>query len=366
MPSFSRNLVAVAMSGGVDSSVAAYLLKEQGMEVIGISIKTHESPVQSEGGTCCTAEDLQDARRVCQQLDIPFYPLNFKEEFRSQVIEYFGREYSQGRTPNPCVMCNTHLKFSGMMNEIKKLGAYYLATGHYAQKKRGRDGRYHIHRATDLAKDQSYFLFNLNQEQLEHILFPIGHYTKEEVREIARKQGLKTAEKAESQDICFTAGQGYEEFMKNELPQFQGEPGAFVDQEGQELGEHRGIHAYTVGQRRGLGVATGDKIYVTEIIPEEKKVVLGPATALLKVGATVNDVNWIARDINYDEPVDVKIRYRHAGVQARLKLLNSRNLRVDFEEPQRAVTPGQAAVFYRGDELLGGGWIDKAIENTPS
>lgn len=362
MPTFSRNLVAVAMSGGVDSSVAAYLLKEQGMEVIGISIKTHETPTTDSGKGCCTAEDLQDARRVCQQLDIPFYPINFKDEFQEKVIEYFGREYSQGRTPNPCVVCNSTLKFGALLAEVKKLGAYYLATGHYVQKKRDREGRYHVMKARDVAKDQSYFLFNLNQEQLEHVLFPIGHYTKDEVRDLARKGGLQTAEKAESQDICFTAGKGYEEFIESELPQFKGEPGILVNQEGQAVGEHRGVHAYTIGQRKGVGVATGDKVYVTEIFPDQRKIVLGSEQDLMKNEILVRDVNWILREVNMEEPVTVKIRYRHPGAKGRLKALTNRMVRVEFGESQRAITPGQAAVFYREDELLGGGWIEKGFE----
>lgn len=352
------------MSGGVDSSVAALLLKEQGMEVIGISMKTHETPEGDNRtkGTCCTAHDINDARRVCQVLDIPFYPMNFTDEFREKVIENFGKEYSLGRTPNPCIQCNDQLKFSALLQEARKLGAYYLATGHYAQKSRDRYGKYHLLRATDRAKDQSYFLFNLGQEQLEHVLFPIGKYSKDEIREFARGAQLKTADKPESQEICFVPNNDYAEFIVNELPQYKGQKGHFVDEAGNILGEHQGIHAYTVGQRRGLGVATGERVYVSEIRPEDNSIVLGDWETLKKPELLAKNVRWVHREaVTSGMPIEVKLRHRHPGAPATLWLLDDQTVRVEFQEAQAMVTPGQAAVFYAGDEVLGGGFIEKDL-----
>ncbi len=361
MTVLAKNQVVVAMSGGVDSSVAALLLKEQGMEVIGISMKTHESPAGEGGnGTCCTAEDINDARRVCQQLDIPFYPLNFTQEFEEKVIGNFIHEYQKGRTPNPCVHCNDQIKFSSLLKEARKLGAYYLATGHYAQKNRDRQGKYHILRAKDRAKDQTYFLFGLGQEQLEHVLFPLGKYSKDEVRRFAQQAGLKTAEKPESQEICFVPDNDYRNFMAGEITAFAG---SFVDSEGRSMGSHQGIHAYTIGQRRGLGVAAGERLYVTEIKPEKNEVVLGSKEDLQKAGLVARQVHWINRDqVTSGLPVEVKLRYRHAGVPAVLWIEDETSVRVDFGQQAGAVTPGQAVVFYHGEELLGGGWIEKGLD----
>ncbi len=364
MASLSKNLVVVAMSGGVDSSVAALLLKEKGMEVIGISMKTHESSDSESHGskTCCAASDIQDARAVCQVLDVPFYPLNLKEEFEEKVIHYFGREYASGRTPNPCVACNNHLKFDVLLKHARQLGAYYLATGHYAQKGRGSDGMHRLLRAKDRAKDQTYFLFGLGQEQLEHSLFPIGHYTKEEVREIARKAGLKTAEKPESQEICFVPSNDYARFIENELPQYRQEPGEFVDTEGNVLGGHRGIHAYTVGQRKGLGVATGERLYVNAIEPERNRVVLSAKEDLLAQGFIVKDIRWVNRErVRNGMEVEAKTRNGHAGAPAYVMIDKVKEVRVEFKTPVAAVTPGQAAVLYSGDEVLGGGFIEKGF-----
>lgn len=362
MTVLSKNLVVVAMSGGVDSSVAALLLKEQGMEVIGISMKTHEDDTPSASKTCCSAQDIGDARRVCQQLDIPFYPMNFTNEFRERVIEYFGKEYAQGRTPNPCVACNDHLKFSALLKQARQFGAYYLATGHYAQKSRDRYGKYHLLSGKDRAKDQTYFLFGLGQGELEHTLFPIGKYTKEEVREFARSAGLKTAEKPESQEICFVPNNDYASFIEKELPQYGGKPGEMVTADGQVLGEHRGIHAYTIGQRRGLGVSAGDRLYVNEIRPEENEVVLGSRESLLMNGLAANNVRWVNRELaSAGMLVEVKTRYRHPGARARLWIITETAVRIDFVGPEGPITPGQAVVFYHGDEVIGGGWIEKGI-----
>ena len=364
MTVLAKNQVVVAMSGGVDSSVAALLLKEQGMEVIGISMKTHEMSEEDarEGHTCCSASDINDARRVCQQLDIPFYPINFTEEFEEKVIRNFVNEYGEGRTPNPCVQCNDKLKFSLLLQKARQLGAYYLATGHYAQKSRDRNGKYHLLKGRDREKDQTYFLFGLGQEQLEHVLFPIGKYTKEEVREFARAADLKTAEKPESQEICFVSNNDYVKFLENRAPELAEKKGLFVDSEENTLGEHQGIHAYTVGQRRGLGVSSSERLYVSEIMPEEGKVVLGNRESLLKHGLIAGRVRWVNREsVTSGQGVEVKIRHRHKGVPAVLWIIDDNTVRIEFREPEAAVTPGQAAVLYDGEELLGGGWIEKGL-----
>ena len=365
MSVLNKKLAAVAMSGGVDSSVAALLLKEQGLEVIGISMKTHEGngEEESRSKTCCAARDIQDARTVCQQLDIPFYPLNFKEEFQEGVMQYFVSEYSQGRTPNPCVPCNDRLKFDALLKKTKQLGAYYLATGHYVQRSRDRNGRYHLLRAKDLEKDQSYFLFGLNQQQLEHLLFPVGRYRKEEIRELARSAGLTTSEKPESQEICFVTSGHYAEFIESRFPAYRREKGVIVDREGKVLGEHQGIHAYTVGQRKGLGVAAGERLYVTEILPEQNKIVLGSQEALFKNGVIVKGVRWVNREaIVSGMEIETRIRYRHPPTPSCVTLIDDSSVRVDFRKADGAITPGQAAVFYHGEELLGGGWIERGFD----
>ncbi|MBI1910311.1 MAG: tRNA 2-thiouridine(34) synthase MnmA [Deltaproteobacteria bacterium] len=371
MPTLDKNRVVVAMSGGVDSSVAALLLKEQGYEVIGISMKTHEepegrgevtSPVQKSKKSCCAVEDIEDARRVASLLDIPFYPFNFKEEFREAVIKYFVHEYGIGRTPNPCVLCNQKLKFSALLTEAKRLGAYHLATGHYVQKVTDNLGRHLLRRAADKEKDQSYFLFNLNQDQLGHLLFPIGSLTKEEVRQRARDSGLMTAEKPESQEICFIPDNKTAVFVKSQLPVYQQKPGSFVSKEGEKIADHDGIHNYTIGQRRGLNVAVGERMYVTEIRPASGEVVLGHSEDLLKTTVFASGITLLTREgVQGTMEVEAKIRYRHSPAKARLTLSDGGlNARIEFEEPQRAVTPGQAIVFYDGEKMLGGGWIEKS------
>ncbi len=364
----SKKTVVVAMSGGVDSSAAAYLLKQEGYDVIGVSMKTHETTEDemAKGKTCCTSLDIMDARRVCQQLDIPFYAINFVDEFEEKVIQRFGSEYAQGRTPNPCVYCNSFLKFDSLLQKARELGAYYLATGHYARKEKDADGRYHLIRSIDDEKDQTYFLFGLKQEQLEHILFPVGGYRKAEVRKLAEEAGLRTAHKPESQEICFVPNNDYSSFLSKNYPEFTKPSGDFVNPEGEVLGPHEGIHGYTVGQRRGLRVAAGERLYVLEILPKENRVILGRKEELLKTGLKASGVHWIQSTVGKEKgfvgkEVLVQIRHRHAGVMAIIEMAQGNELVVRFKTPEGAVTPGQVAVVYDGNEVLGGGFIDQAL-----
>jgi tRNA-specific 2-thiouridylase len=362
----NKNRVVVAMSGGVDSSVSAYLLKKQGYEVIGISMKTHESPesrVSSpESKSCCSVDDIMDARAVCQKLEIPFYAMNFKKEFKEQVMDYFADEYANGRTPNPCVKCNEHLKFNALLKEAQALGAYYLATGHFVKKIRDKRGIWHLYRAADNQKDQSYFLFGLNQEQLEHIIFPIGELKKEEVRDLAREALIVTADKAESQEICFVPNNDYASVLEKMYPEKTNAEGIFRSCDGEILGKHRGSHAYTIGQRRNLRIATGKRVYVTGIDCKNNEVILGRDEDLYHSQLLASDLNWIT-DIRCDGEiaVEAKIRYRQRPSPARLHVMKDGKARVYFTDPQRAITPGQAVVFYRDQELLGGGWIEKTL-----
>ena len=363
MTSFTKNKVVVAMSGGVDSSVAALLLKQQGMEVIGVSMKTHETTEEElqRGKTCCTSVDIMDARRVCQHLDIPFYAMDYVEEFEREVIQYFSNDYIQGRTPNPCVACNSKLKFASLLKKTQDLGAYYLATGHYAEKTRDKRGKFHVMKSQDLEKDQTYFLFGLGQRELEHILFPLAGYQKEQVRELARKAGLKTADKAESQEICFVPNNDYAAFLEKKFPDLAYKTGKFITDTGEVIADHEGIHAYTVGQRRGLGVALGERTYVTEIRPQTQEIVLGTKEDLLKKGLWAKDLKWVnPENVTSASRVTVKLRHRHQGVGAMLDI-KPQGVKVDFLEPAGAVTPGQAAVFYDGNEMLGGGFIESSF-----
>ncbi len=353
------------MSGGVDSSVAALLLAQQGYEVIGISLKLwdYDEPDRKPSTkTCCSFRDITDARLVCEKLNIPFYAFNYKTHFEQNVILPFVNAYKAGQTPNPCVLCNQHVKFDRLLEEAQKLGADFLATGHYARIRQDAEGIYHLLKGVDDAKDQSYVLFGLNQDILKKILLPIGSYTKDEIRNLAREHGLPTADKHESQDICFVPNNDYARFIQKHYPSDHLKSGHFVDTEGNILGEHEGIHAYTVGQRRGLKVAMGERYYVTRIDTEKNEVVLGVREETLKEGCTVSRLNWVLPSYAQNPKINcgVKIRYQKNEIEAVVENNHNRAL-IRFKEKHPGVTPGQAAVFYHEDEVLGGGWIEGVL-----
>ncbi len=354
--------VVLAMSGGVDSSVAAYLLKEQGYEVIGLFMRTgvhgpeDDSPARKKG--CCSALDAGDARRVADRLDIPFYALDFEREF-GRIMDYFADEYIAGRTPNPCVVCNNWLKFGKLWAYGKQLQADYVATGHYARVRH--DGaRHELLRAADPAKDQSYVLFGIRREVLPHLLFPIGGYRKEEVRTLARRAGLGVAEKPDSVEICFVPDNDHTAFVRQRRPGLD-TGGPIVDTSGNVLAAHDGIERFTVGQRKGLGFAAGSRRYVLEVLPDTRTVVVGEREELLSTGLLALGVNWLIDAPEGPLTCTAKIRYRNAGSMATVVPLADGGARVEFAEPQSAVTPGQAVVFYDGDRVLGGGWIERAL-----
>ena len=348
--------VIVAMSGGVDSAVAASLLARQGYQVIGVTMRlwSLEDPqAPRHHRRCCSVEDTDDAREAAQALGIPHYVLNLEREFQESVVDYFCREYQRGRTPNPCLACNEHVKFRSLLARALALEADFLATGHYARIDRS-NGRYRLLRAVDDDKDQSYVLFTLDQAQLSRLLFPIGHHRKEEVRRLAAEMSLPVAEKPDSADICFIPDNDYRSFIAGRLAQSEGE---IRDAGGRVVGRHQGVAAFTVGQRRGLGVALGEKRFVTAIDPGRSLVIIGSEEDLLADQLWAEDVNWVA-----GEPppagtaVEAKIRYRTPAAPAEVHP-ESDGARVSFRRPQRAITPGQAVVFYQGEEVLGGGII---------
>ena len=353
--------VVVAMSGGVDSSVAAALVAQHGYEAVGIAMRLYSTPQQDYSRSCCSPDDLFDARTVADTLGIPFYVANYEKEFQSTVIDYFVGEYERGRTPNPCVACNNHLKFDVLLKRSLALGSSYLATGHYARI--DRTGEVPVLRTgLDAQKDQSYFLYGLPREALPRIMFPVGELTKDEVRDAARGLNLETAEKPESQEICFVTGKSYREFVEDRLAREQQRPGNFVLEDGHVIGKHDGIHRFTIGQRRGIGIAWDEPLFVKAIRPATSEVVLGPKGSLLARGFHADRCNWLSFE-RPSEPIEceAKIRYRSRPVAALVTAGDDPStVTVEFAEPQRAVTPGQAAVFYRGDEVLGGATIEEA------
>ena len=349
--------VVVAMSGGVDSSVAAALLAESGVEAIGVTMRLSES-----GSRCCSLEDADDARRVAERLGIRFFVANYAEAFGREVIETFADAYLAGRTPIPCVACNKSFKFDHLLERARVFGADRVATGHYARIRRDPEtGEARLLRAVNRAKDQSYFLFPLSQEQLRQADFPIGEMSKAEVRDRARKLGLETADKPESQEICFVPDGDYAKVVEKIRPNAVGRGGDIVDETGRVLGQHAGIHHFTVGQRHGLGISADRRLYVLRLDPREQKVVVGDAEDLDCGGAIVEDVNWIQGDPP-DAPIAarVQVRHRHPAALARVVPVGRSGARIEFEEPVRAIAPGQAAVFYdaeRDEEVIGGGWL---------
>lgn len=357
-----KKKVIVGMSGGVDSSVAAYLLKQQGYDVIGITMKIWQDDNSCniiENGGCCGLSAVEDARRVSYKIDIPYYVLNFKKDFKEKVIDNFIEEYYLGRTPNPCIACNRYVKWESMLNKALELGADYIATGHYANVVQKND-RFTLKRADALNKDQTYALFNLTQEQLKHTLMPIGEYSKDVVRKIANEIGLEVANKPDSQEICFVEDNNYPEFLKANSNKEVLE-GNFVDIDGNILGRHKGIIYYTIGQRKGLGISFGKRMFVKEIRAKENEVVLSQDEDLYSDGLIAEDVNFMSIE-KLDSTLDVraKIRYSHTPCDATISFKDN-ILTCDFKEPQRAVTPGQAVVFYDKDDcIVCGGTIIKS------
>ena len=352
--------VVVGMSGGVDSSVAAYLLKEQGYDVIGVTMQIwqeEDACSVEENGGCCGLSAVEDARRVASALEIPYYVMNFKKEFRENVIDYFTDEYLSGRTPNPCIACNRYVKWEALLNRSMAIGVEYIATGHYARIERLANGRYTLRRSATLAKDQTYALYNLTQEQLAHTLMPVGAYAKDEIRSIAEKIGLLVADKPDSQDICFVPDGDYASFIREntgrEIPE-----GNFVTPDGKILGRHKGIIHYTVGQRKGLGLALGYPAFVLEIRPDTNEVVIGTYEESLTHTVRADRINFMSvEDLTEPRRVFAKIRYNHKGAWCTVEKTGEDEIVCRFEEPQRAVTPGQAVVLYDREYVLGGGTI---------
>ena len=356
--------VVLAMSGGVDSSVAAVLLKEQGYDVIGIFMRTgvHVEDLERGTRTCCSAVDALDARRVAERLDIPFYVLNFERDF-GRIQDYFASEYLAGRTPNPCVMCNIWLKFGKLWSYGKQVEADFVATGHYARVVAGCDGAPRVGRGVDRGKDQSYVLFGLKRELLPHVLFPVGEYAKPQIRTIAREHQLPVHDKPDSQEICFIPDDDYLGFVRERRGE-QETAGAIVDEDGAVLGSHAGFEAFTIGQRRGLGIAGGEPRYVVSIEPATRTVTLGKKASLEKPGLTAAKFNWQGVKPAGRASCMAQIRAQHRAVAATVEPLEGERARVVFTTPQPAIAPGQVVTVYEDDVVLGGGWIEGAIDDA--
>jgi len=357
--------VIMAMSGGVDSSVGAALLLEQGYEVIGVTMQLWASDLpygmELEGG-CCSIGAVEDARTVANQLGIPYYVLNMAAPFRTQVIDYFVAEYLAGRTPNPCIVCNQRLKFQDLLEKAQALEAEYIATGHYVQCQYDQaTGRWLLVKGLDSTKDQSYVLYGMTQKQLSHSLFPVGNYSKTEIRQKATQLGLNVANKPDSQEICFVPDQDYARFIQEYAPKKM-QPGKIVDTSGRVLGKHAGIVHYTIGQRKGLGIAASEPLYVVAIDAKQHEVVVGSAEEVFASSLVAQALNWIVFESLVEKmEVEVKIRYTAKPALAMIEPLENGEILVNFCEPQRAITPGQAVVFYQGELVLGGGTIERII-----
>jgi tRNA-uridine 2-sulfurtransferase len=367
----SVKTIAVAMSGGVDSSTVAAMLRAEGYDVVGLTMQLwnqrrlsgHAGMPESVQGRCCSIDDVYDARRVAETIGIPYYVVNHEDRFERDVVRPFVQEYLSGRTPIPCSLCNNHLKFDQLLTVARQIGAEAVATGHYARVEFDESShRWLLKRPADRSKDQTYFLFGLTQEQLSQTMFPLGNMTKAEVRELARKHGLALADKPDSQEICFVPGGDYKSFLDAYLAE-QGESlpdtaGELVTTDGRVIGEHSGIHNFTVGQRKGLGVATGSPLYVLQIKGDTREVVVGDGENLYSNTLRVHRINLISvDDLLAPMRVTVKIRHRHEAAAATIKKTGADQILITFDQPQRAITPGQAAAFYNGDVVVGGGWI---------
>jgi len=349
--------VVVAMSGGVDSSVAAALLKEQGYEVIGMMLRLWSEPGKEESNRCCTPDSMAQARRVAAKLDIPFYVLDAKDVFRETVVEYFLEGYARGETPNPCLICNHKIRWTFLLDHALALGADFMATGHYVRISKDEEGKGKLLRAVDRSKDQSYVLHVLGQDKLKHALFPVGDYTKSEIRQVAEKHGLPTASRKDSQDLCFLAGEDYRNFLQRNAAEML-KPGEIITRDGRPLGEHSGLANYTIGQRKGLGVVSPVPLYVLDKNTQTNALIVGEKAELGSSVLTARDVNWVHGEAPKEEfRAEVKIRYTAKEADALVKPVGENQIQVRFDAAQRDITAGQAAVFYQGDVMLGGGII---------